>query len=302
MGAHPTRPQRRRSRHKEGSPRPIPLLTKERHRGVISVISLTRDPWRQAVRMIKEIAAERQLPLRGVPVLGPDSLTHCFWRSVVCSSDLAHRLARVAERLAVGAQVPQRARGADALHSRGLVDDRVGDHQIERALRSCGGRRLPHPVADDLAPLVMFGAQELAELRRRVTDPGSVDLDLRRRGEVGRGVAHLGRLDLGGSAEVGGRVADLRGVRGGGTGRGGAQIVADIPLGRVATTNEVAETIRWLATEAPASATGAIIGRDSNSRIPDPTNGIVVPAQYRSGQLVIFDADVDGVPVRHGHT
>lgn len=43
------------------------------------------------------------------------------------------------------------------------------------------------------------------------------------------------------------------------TGRGGAQIVADIPLGRVATTNEVAETIRWLATEAPASATGAII-------------------------------------------
>ena len=42
-------------------------------------------------------------------------------------------------------------------------------------------------------------------------------------------------------------------------GRGGAQIVADIPLGRVATTDEVAETIRWLATEAPASATGAII-------------------------------------------
>ena len=39
-------------------------------------------------------------------------------------------------------------------------------------------------------------------------------------------------------------------------GRGGAAIVADIPLGRVATTDEVAETIRWLATEAPASATG----------------------------------------------
>jgi NAD(P)-dependent dehydrogenase (short-subunit alcohol dehydrogenase family) len=43
------------------------------------------------------------------------------------------------------------------------------------------------------------------------------------------------------------------------TGRGGAQILADIPLGRVATTVEVAETIRWLATEAPASATGTII-------------------------------------------
>ena len=39
-------------------------------------------------------------------------------------------------------------------------------------------------------------------------------------------------------------------------GRGGAKIVADIPLGRVATTDEVAETIRWLATEAPPSATG----------------------------------------------
>ena len=39
-------------------------------------------------------------------------------------------------------------------------------------------------------------------------------------------------------------------------GRGGAAIVADIPLGRVATTDEVAETIRWLATQAPPSATG----------------------------------------------
>lgn len=42
-------------------------------------------------------------------------------------------------------------------------------------------------------------------------------------------------------------------------GRGGAQIVADIPLGRVATTDEVAEVIRWLASDAPASATGSII-------------------------------------------
>lgn len=42
-------------------------------------------------------------------------------------------------------------------------------------------------------------------------------------------------------------------------GRGGAQIVADIPLGRVATTDEVAEVIRWLAVDAPASGTGTII-------------------------------------------
>src|SRR3954468_7125372 len=42
-------------------------------------------------------------------------------------------------------------------------------------------------------------------------------------------------------------------------GRGGAKIVADIPLGRVASTDEVAETIRWLATDAPASATGSVI-------------------------------------------
>jgi len=42
-------------------------------------------------------------------------------------------------------------------------------------------------------------------------------------------------------------------------GRGGAKIVADIPLGRVATTDEVAEVIRWLAVDAPASATGSVI-------------------------------------------
>ena len=42
-------------------------------------------------------------------------------------------------------------------------------------------------------------------------------------------------------------------------GRGGAKIVADIPLGRVASTDEVAEVIRWLATEAPASATGTVV-------------------------------------------
>lgn len=42
-------------------------------------------------------------------------------------------------------------------------------------------------------------------------------------------------------------------------GRGGKKIVADIPLGRVSTTDEVAEVIRWLAADAPASATGTIV-------------------------------------------
>jgi 3-oxoacyl-[acyl-carrier protein] reductase len=41
--------------------------------------------------------------------------------------------------------------------------------------------------------------------------------------------------------------------------RGGQRILADIPLGRVATADEVAETVRWLAADAPASATGSVI-------------------------------------------
>ena len=41
--------------------------------------------------------------------------------------------------------------------------------------------------------------------------------------------------------------------------RGGDQVLADIPLGRVADPAEIAETIRWLAIDAPASATGAVI-------------------------------------------
>jgi 3-oxoacyl-[acyl-carrier protein] reductase len=41
--------------------------------------------------------------------------------------------------------------------------------------------------------------------------------------------------------------------------RGGAKLLADIPLGRVASAEEVAETVRWLAIDAPASATGAVI-------------------------------------------
>lgn len=46
------------------------------------------------------------------------------------------------------------------------------------------------------------------------------------------------------------------------------------------------------------SGTSAVIGPANDTRIPDPSRGITVPAQYRSGQLVIFDADVAGVPVR----
>lgn len=41
--------------------------------------------------------------------------------------------------------------------------------------------------------------------------------------------------------------------------RGGDKLLADIPLGRVADAEEVAETIRWLASEAPASLTGATL-------------------------------------------
>jgi NAD(P)-dependent dehydrogenase (short-subunit alcohol dehydrogenase family) len=41
--------------------------------------------------------------------------------------------------------------------------------------------------------------------------------------------------------------------------RGGSKLLADIPLGRVASAEEVAETVRWLAVDAPASATGAVI-------------------------------------------
>lgn len=41
--------------------------------------------------------------------------------------------------------------------------------------------------------------------------------------------------------------------------RGGDKLLADIPLGRVASADEVAETIRWLASDAPPSLTGATL-------------------------------------------
>ena len=51
------------------------------------------------------------------------------------------------------------------------------------------------------------------------------------------------------------------------TGRGGAKILADIPLGRVTSTKEVAEAIRWLATEAPAASTGSVIDLNGASYV-----------------------------------
>ena len=50
-------------------------------------------------------------------------------------------------------------------------------------------------------------------------------------------------------------------------GRGGAAIIADIPLGRVTSTTEVAEAIRWLATEAPAASTGSVIDLNGASYV-----------------------------------
>lgn len=50
-------------------------------------------------------------------------------------------------------------------------------------------------------------------------------------------------------------------------GRGGAKIIADIPLGRVTHTTEVAEAIRWLATEAPAASTGSVIDLNGASYV-----------------------------------
>jgi NAD(P)-dependent dehydrogenase (short-subunit alcohol dehydrogenase family) len=51
------------------------------------------------------------------------------------------------------------------------------------------------------------------------------------------------------------------------SGRGGAAILADIPLGRVTSTTEVAEAIRWLATEAPAASTGSVIDLNGASYV-----------------------------------
>lgn len=49
--------------------------------------------------------------------------------------------------------------------------------------------------------------------------------------------------------------------------RGGPALVADIPLGRPATADEIAEIIRWLAVQAPESATGAVIDANGASYV-----------------------------------
>ena len=49
--------------------------------------------------------------------------------------------------------------------------------------------------------------------------------------------------------------------------RGGPALVADIPIGRPATTAEIAEVIRWLAIDAPPSATGAVIDANGASYV-----------------------------------
>lgn len=49
--------------------------------------------------------------------------------------------------------------------------------------------------------------------------------------------------------------------------RGGPGLLADIPLGRPATTNEIAEIIRWLSIQAPESATGAVIDANGASYV-----------------------------------
>ena len=50
-------------------------------------------------------------------------------------------------------------------------------------------------------------------------------------------------------------------------GRGGGQILADIPLGRVTSPAEVAEAIRWLAIDAPAASTGSVIDLNGASYV-----------------------------------
>ncbi len=49
--------------------------------------------------------------------------------------------------------------------------------------------------------------------------------------------------------------------------RGGAGLLADIPLGRVAEPAEIADICAWLALEAPASMTGAVLDANGASYV-----------------------------------
>ena len=49
--------------------------------------------------------------------------------------------------------------------------------------------------------------------------------------------------------------------------RGGDRLLADIPLGRVAAPEEIAEMIRWTAFDAPASMTGAVLDANGASHV-----------------------------------
>ncbi len=49
--------------------------------------------------------------------------------------------------------------------------------------------------------------------------------------------------------------------------RGGEALLRDIPLGRVADPEEIARVCAWLALEAPASMTGAVIDANGASYV-----------------------------------
>lgn len=49
--------------------------------------------------------------------------------------------------------------------------------------------------------------------------------------------------------------------------RGGDKLLADIPLGRVAMPEEIAEMARWCALDAPSSMTGAVLDANGASYV-----------------------------------
>ncbi len=49
--------------------------------------------------------------------------------------------------------------------------------------------------------------------------------------------------------------------------RGGEKLLADIPLGRVAQPEEIAEMARWCALDAPSSMTGAVLDANGASYV-----------------------------------